>query len=493
MPVDMNESLAEKKKRIKQLEANQEKWKEYYFPHYNKVKSPSFHRRSSRRLITNFLRKKHYTCARRWARGLAKSTLTMEDVLYLVLTGKLKNILLISSTYDAAAEFLEKYRVELDSNSRIINDYGKQVKQGSWAYGEFTTRKGAKFMALGARQQPRGTANAQYRPDCIIFDDFDTDEECLNPDIINKKWDWVEKAVYFTVDVASPYLIIWLGNTIAPDCCLVRASKNVDHDEIVNIRDDDGKSVWPEKNSEEDIDYLLSKVSWAAGQQEYFNNPVREGAIIKEVHWGKIPPIKKFQFLVAYADPSTSNKDTKVAGSNKSSYKSLVLVGYRDNNYYLLKCFLDQTSNDKFIDWFFALHDYVDDKTVVYYLIENNTLQDPFYQQVLIPLFYKKARERYLQIPIAPDTRDKPAKFFRIEATLEPLFRNGNIIFNEAEKENPHMERMAAQVLGVSPSAKIMDGADALEGAIYIVNQKKVLINSDMITAIPKRTNKKRW
>src|SRR5690606_34397402 len=159
-------------------------------------------------------------------------------------------------------------------------------------------------------------------------------------------------------DVSSPYLIIWLGNTIAPDCCIVRASKTADHDEIINIRNSDGKSVWPEKNSEADIDYLLSKVSWAAGQQEYFNNPVRPGAVFKELHWAKVPPLNRFPFLIAYADPATSNKESTGAGKNLSSYKSLCLIGYYNMKYYVIKCFLDQTSNDTFIDWFYEMRRY---------------------------------------------------------------------------------------------------------------------------------------
>lgn len=495
LPVDKNETPASRAKRLRKLEGDPQAWKEYYFPHYHKAKTPDFHRRASRRMLNNFLKKKRWSEVRNWARGLAKSTLTMMDILYLVMTGKLKNIILTSSTYDAAAEFLEKYRVELDTNSRIIHDYGKQELEGSWAYGDFTTRKGCKFMAIGARQSPRGTANAQYRPDCIIVDDFDTDEECLNPDIINKKWDWYSKALFFTVDTSEPYLIIWLGNIIAPDCCIVRQAEYADHQEIVNKETPDGKPTWPEKDSPDDIAYQKEKSTWSAWQQEMCNNPVRQGAVFKEITWGRIPPLNKFKFLVAYGDPATSNRERTGAGKNSSSYKSIPLLGEYKGKYYLITCFLEQVSNATFIGWYYALRDYVNANrgTTVYYVIENNTLQDPFYEQVFRPLFVKMGRGRGGVIPITPDKRKKPDKFFRIEAQLEPLNSHGQLIFNEKEKNNPHMKRMEEQFLGVSPGAKIMDGPDAVEGGVYIVKQKTNLVATGGVSVTPRRANKKRF
>ncbi len=105
----------------------------------------------------------------------------MMDVMYLVLTGKLKNIIYTSSTWDAAADFLTKYQIQLDSNQRIIHDYGKQEMPGNWSRGDFTTALGVKFLALGAGQSPRGNGNEEIRPDCIIVDDFDTDPGMFEP------------------------------------------------------------------------------------------------------------------------------------------------------------------------------------------------------------------------------------------------------------------------------------------------------------------------
>ena len=56
--------------------------------------------------------------------------------------------------------------------------------------------------------------------------------------------------------------------------------------DIINIRDKDGKSTW-DKNSEGDVDKILSLVSTASAQKEYFNNPLSEGDVFTEMTWGQ--------------------------------------------------------------------------------------------------------------------------------------------------------------------------------------------------------------
>ena len=138
-PVDRSKPLHELKKERDELESDPQKWKEFFFPHNHKYPTPDFHKKATLRLIKNFLKLKHCYEVRHWVRNLAKTTLTMEEVLYLVLTGKLRNILYISSTYDAAETFLERYRAELDSTDRIKFYYGEQEMRGSWEMGNFTT------------------------------------------------------------------------------------------------------------------------------------------------------------------------------------------------------------------------------------------------------------------------------------------------------------------------------------------------------------------
>jgi len=448
--VDDTETIPEKRARIERLEKDNEAWFAYYFPTYYKSAPAPFHIRSTNRIFKN----KRWYEVRAWSRELAKTARTMMEVTKLAVTSEIKNVLLISNSYDNAERLLMPIMITFESNPRIINDYGVQQKPGAWTEGEFTTTGGCSFRALGAGQSPRGTRNEAERPDFIIFDDIDTDKDVRNPDIIKKRWEWIEQAVMPTVSISGSYRYIFNGNVIAKDCCITRAMEKADHVDVINIRDKDGKSTW-DRNSEEDIDQMLSNISTASAQKEYFNNPLSEGDVFTEMTWGKVPQLRTFKFLVAYGDPAPSNSKNK-----KGSYKSIWLIGYRDGNFYVIYGYLDHVTNAEFVDWFYGIREHVGDRTQVYNFIENNTLQNPFYEQVFIPLFRDKAITDGF-IGITPDNRKKPDKFSRIEGNLEPLNRLGNLILNEKERENPHFKRLEEQFLLVNPQlASPADGPD---------------------------------
>ncbi len=449
------------------LEARPAEWCKFFFPKFAKADFAPFHIKFLNRVLNN----PEWYEVLSWSRELAKSTLVMFAVLYLVLTGKKRNIILTSNSLDNAARLLEPYRANLDSNPRIKAYYGEQKNLGAWESGEFTTLSGASFRAVGAGQSPRGTRNDEIRPDVIIPDDFDTDEATRNPETVKKNWDWFEQALYPTRSISEPLLIICCGNIIAKDCFITRAGKVADHWDIVNIRDKDGKSTWAAKNTEEHIDRVLSKISLRSAQQEYFNNPVVEGTIFKEITWGKVPRLNNLPYVVIYADPSTSNKD-KATKTKGVSYKSCFMISHKEGIFYIHTGYLDQTSNAKFVEWFFVLNDKCKGKTQAYNYIENNTLQDPFFEQVFIPLFRKFGEERG-HLPISGDDRKKPDKFVRIEGNLEPLNRNGQLIFNVDEQDNPNMQRLAEQFLAINPQLTFpADGPDNIEGGIAKINEK---------------------
>lgn len=480
---ELNESEADRKRRIERLESNFEEWKKYYFPKYCFAPSASFHKRASKRIFDN----PEWYEVRKWARELAKDAVCMMETLNQALTGEKKNIILVSNSWDKAADFLEPYRKVLAENERIINDYGVQENPGSWTYGDFTTVAGASFLAIGAGQSPRGSRNEEVRPNKIIISDIDTDEDVRNPDIIDKRWGWLEKALYPTRSISIATQYVFLGNLIAKDCCIARASKMADFVDTVNIVDRDGKSSWPEKNTDEHVRRIRGSISTASFEAEYMNNPLSEGDVFKEMRWDKVPPLNKFRFLIYYTDPSTANSKNK-----KGSYKAGFLVGYLAGAYYIITGYLDHVTNAEFVEWFYSIKAFVGDKTQGYNYIENNTLQDPFYEQVIVPLIQEAAKTKGY-VSVIPDTRSKPDKFSRIEGNLEPLNREGKLILNEAQAGNPHMKRLEEQFKLLNAQMKSpADGPDAVEGAVFIINQKIAQLAPDAISIIrPEKSSKR--
>mgnify|MGYP001382797975 CR=1 FL=1 len=466
-PIDLNETPLDKAKRIKRLEANPEEWKEYYFPNFYSSKPAAFHLAATRRILNN----PEWFEVLPWSRELAKSVLTMMNVIFLAVTGKKKNVLMVSNNLENARRLLLPYKSIFEANNRLINDYGEQQSIGNWEADEFITKKGVAFRALGAGQSPRGTRNDSFRPDVIVIDDIDTDEEVRNKDRIRQKVEWVEQALIPTRSISNPTLIIVCGNIIAKYSTVTELMKKADHAKIINIRDKNGKSTWPEKNTEKMIDRVLNSISYRSAQKEYFNNPISEGTVFKELYFDRLPKISKCEKVIVYGDPSPSNNTR-----SKSSKKAVIITGYLKGEFYVYKVWLDNVTNADFVDWLYQACLYLDREGVdpKKIFVENNSLQDPFYEQVIVPLIQKLWQNTKYRIPIRPDKRRKPAKFERIEGTLEPLNRNKLLKFNAAEKENPYMVRMEEEMLGVTEDAKEMDGPDALEGGVWLILNRAV-------------------
>lgn len=475
-PVDKTETDAQKRKRIAHLESHIEEWFAYYFPKYSYSQPANFHKRATQRVITN----SEWYEVRSWSRELAKSTRTMFEILFLVLTGKKRYVLMISNNETNATNLLEPYRIQLDSNQRIKNDYGIQESIGKWTAGEFVTRNSAAFKAIGAGQSPRGTRNEEVRPDVLLFDDLDTDEDCRNPEMISKRWRWIEDAAIGTRSISKGTLIIFCGNIIAKDCCVVRAQQFADHVDIINIRDKNGKSTWPAKNTEAHIDRVLSQKSYLSVQKEYFNNPITEGTVFKEMHYKIMPPLSHYKFLVCYIDLSYKS-------SVKNDYKAAVLMGKYKDEYHIVKAFLKQGTTRELAAGLIDIKNFVNGKTNIYWYAEENFLQD-----IILKELHGVFQELKSSIVISADTRKKTDKFTRIESTLEPLNSNGKLFLNDAEKDNPSMKVLEEQFKAFSPKSKAHDdGPDATEGAKQIVDSK---MYADTPITIGKRSyNKNRY
>ncbi|WP_313253165.1 hypothetical protein [Empedobacter sp.] len=473
--VDSSEPEEEKEKRIKKLEENPEEWFKYYFGKYCSAEPMPFHKRSTKRVLGN----PEWYEVRPWSREMSKTGRTMLEMLYLHCTGKKKFTFMISATKDAAENFLNPYKQAFEKNIRLRNDYGDQVNYGSWSGTDFTTKMGSRFIAVGARQSPRGARNEELRPDSIIMDDFDTDEECRNPDLIDQKWKWFEQAVYGTRSISNPLLVIFNGNIIADYCCIKKAMEIADFSEIVNIRDENGKSNWPTKNSEAMIDRVLSKISRESQQKEYFNNPIVLGKVFEKLHYGKMRPLKDYKFLIAYTDPSyKKNGDTKATA----------LVGKWKDEYHVVRMYCGHVKTSVMLDWQYDILNWVDDRVAVYFWIEWPWIDDMLKQEI------KAANKRHkTTLPLKPDERSKPEKFFRIESNLEPLNSNHKLIFNEKYKDDDHMKETEFQFKALSPKSRAHDDApDAVEGAVWKIN-KKVKENVAPPMVIPSTQNQKRY
>ena len=467
-------STAEKARKKAYLEKHPVEWMQYFFPNYASCPFAPFQKEAINRICRN----DEWFEVWSWARELAKSTVSMMLELFLMLTGRKRYLIMVSATQDAAVRLLAPYRANLEANGRLIDFYGDQQSLGKWEETNFVTKSNLTFLAVGYGNAPRGTRNEDVRPDIIDIDDYDTDKDCRNPVILDKKTEFIERAVIPTRSVSKPTLILAKGNLIAKDTVIGRLGAKADKHMIVNIVDKKGDSSWPEKNSQEHIERVKATISTGAFQAEYTNNPIHEGKVFKNLPLGKMPALSKFKFLVCYGDPSTSNN-----GKSGSSTKAVCLIGKIRTTFYILKAFVDRPSNATFIDWYYQCKAWVGGRVPVFYLVENNSLQDPFYEQVFLPLIREENQRRGDSLFISGDARPKTDKAARIEANLEPIDRNGAWLFNEDETDNPHMKELLDQFRLFEMTLPYpADGPDCVEGAIAEINRRTVLDGSKVDT-----------
>ena len=167
--VNINESALEKQKRIDFLKSDFESFCKYYFPNYTTADFADFHLDFANKIIAHSV----IYITRAFPRDHAKSVeADLFIPIFLKFTGRLKNMLLVSYNEGNATELLMPLMVNLESNQRIINDYGVQ-RSSKWEAGNFKTAHGCSFRSIGTGQSPRGTRNDEARPDYIVVDDAD--------------------------------------------------------------------------------------------------------------------------------------------------------------------------------------------------------------------------------------------------------------------------------------------------------------------------------
>jgi phage terminase large subunit-like protein len=467
--VDVTETPKQRQDRIKRLQGNFQEFVNYYFPHYTIdpktdkiIPLAKFHIDSAKRVLKNPTIKE----VNIWARGHAKSvTNAIFKPLWLKCQNKrqINTMLLISKSEDSAKQLLGDLQAELRYNQRYIADFGKQYNSGNWMDGNFTTTDGCFFLALGRGQSPRGIRKGARRPDYILIDDIDDDEMVRNPKRVNQTVDWIKEAVFGTFG-ADGGRFIMVGNLIAKNSVLAQISEIESvYKSQVNAYDSKGNPSWAEYWTKERLQEREDFMGYRSFQKEYMNNPITEGAIFKNdwIKYKKLPPLQKYDRLIAYCDPSFKS-------STNNDYKAIKFWGTIDTELHCIDAFCRQTTITEMVRWFYDLHESLPKDVICYYYMEANFLQD-----LILDEFTAEGKLRGYQLPIIGDKRKKPDKHQRIEA-ISPLWERGFVFYNIDKENDPDMKVAIEQTLLFEKGSSTHDDSpDADEGAIFLLQQQK--------------------
>jgi len=215
----------------------------------------------------------------------AKSTaITYAYILTMMLTRKKSFCLLVSNTEGQASEFLMSIKSELESNEALRTKYRiKGLEKDTETNIICVLNDGHKFriQAKGSEQKVRGLKWDNQRPDLIVCDDLEEDEQVLSPERREKFRKWFMNA------------LIPCGS----DTCWIRVVGTILHlDSMLQrlINDPTWKHLfysacsgkfkdilWPEKFSKECLQEIRAgfeaQNNLDGWSQEYLNQPVATG------------------------------------------------------------------------------------------------------------------------------------------------------------------------------------------------------------------------
>lgn len=127
-------------------------------------------------------------------RGEAKSTIVSQlHTLWRIITAKTHYTLIVMDSIDQAYPMLEAIKAELDSNPRIVTDFPEVFGQGRvWQSGTIITANNIKVQVAGAGKKLRGLRHGAYRPDLVVLDDIENDENVRSPEQRDKLHNWLK-------------------------------------------------------------------------------------------------------------------------------------------------------------------------------------------------------------------------------------------------------------------------------------------------------------
>ena len=229
-------------------------------------------------------------------RGHAKSTsVTFAYTLAGALFGEFSFPVIFSKTYGIAVEFLRSIVMEIEDNDELARVFGfSHFDKESENDRIFVFKNGYKFriMAAGMDQPVRGLKWGSRRPDMMMLDDIEDDEEVLNDERREK---FLTKILSAVLPAGSPRTIYRMVGTVLHRASALETFLKSPTWRALRFEacDDDvtpGSILWPAMYSRENLlairQEFTDKGRLDKFNMEYRNKPTdRSSALFKEHHF----------------------------------------------------------------------------------------------------------------------------------------------------------------------------------------------------------------
>lgn len=222
-------AIAERHQQVKDPVTGYEFFIENYFPHYVRHKDKSeLHKYLFSRLPEIVASPKGENDAIAAPRGEAKSTLVSQlFVLWTIICGIKHYPVIVMDSIDQAYPMLEAIKAELVYNPRLLMDFPDVCGAGRvWQMGTILTRNDIKVQVAGSGKKLRGLRHGPYRPDLVVLDDIENDEQVRSPEQREKLENWLKKTVLPLGTAGGKLDVIYIGTILHYDSVLSRTLKN---------------------------------------------------------------------------------------------------------------------------------------------------------------------------------------------------------------------------------------------------------------------------
>jgi hypothetical protein len=376
--------------------------------------------------------------------------------------------MIISDSNDQATGFTLPIRAELEENPRIKHDFGElQSPYGrrstTWTQGDFVTSNNVRVMARGKGEKVRGLKHRQYRPDRVIVDDFENDQNVKNPKLVKDGIDWLLQAVLGSL--AGGYSMLMVGNLFAPRSVLSQLIAMIDdeteeklypHARVYDCWIDYGKPeqrpLWPALWPEERLEKRRRQMGTVRFNKEMRNMVGAEDSSIKESWILYVPQVeilvrKEWQ-IAAFLDPSGKSNE-------RNDFKAIVVVG-KDKETRLMDvvhAWIRHATINAMWDMVWE----IDKEFGCGMGVETNMFED-----FLLDSYKAHAEKagRYVRLIKVHHATEKIA---RIVNRLQPLIEFGKLRFVKGQSDQ---DILVEQIIYIDDPNVHDDGPDSTEGAV---------------------------
>ncbi len=304
--------------------------KTYFSHHIEGASKESSHFRDFIHKNIDSLTKQHKTIILTAYRGAAKTTtISKLYTLWETIRKNRRFIVVISASQSLSDDILEFIRTELEDNENLKHDFNITVSNNRVSDIVLSVDDHLmKIQSFGAGVKIRGIVFLSWRPDLIILDDFENDENVLSKAYRDKLENWYKKAIRKLPSLTQHYNIIIPGTILHFDSVLARLTKlkGAYYQNFPLVREfNDNYKKWTLDNPRLDIQEIYEEYSEdkASFMQERQNIPVSADDIL----FGGYKTYKEMPKCDMYSialDPAMGKKD--------GDYFAVAVLGYKDED-----------------------------------------------------------------------------------------------------------------------------------------------------------------